>query len=80
MFLNVVRLFLEVEVHVELTSSKPSRISAKNGIRTNKHLTMIKLHLFFYTKRHLAGQNFHDDVQIKTEIEMRFPQQGGKLL
>ncbi|GBN35982.1 hypothetical protein AVEN_9170-1 [Araneus ventricosus] len=33
------------------------------------------LQLFLYLKRHLAGQNFHDDDEIKNEVEMWFRQQ-----
>ncbi|GBM40536.1 hypothetical protein AVEN_76942-1 [Araneus ventricosus] len=32
-------------------------------------------HLFLYLKRHLAGQNLHDDDEIKNEVEIRFRQQ-----
>ncbi|GBO21195.1 hypothetical protein AVEN_5387-1 [Araneus ventricosus] len=29
-------------------------------------------HIFLDLKRHLAGQNFHDDDEIKNEVEMWF--------
>ncbi|GBM08222.1 hypothetical protein AVEN_32768-1 [Araneus ventricosus] len=32
-------------------------------------------HLFLYLKRHLARQNFHDDAEIKNEVEMWFREQ-----
>ncbi|GBM35322.1 Histone-lysine N-methyltransferase SETMAR [Araneus ventricosus] len=32
-------------------------------------------HLFLYLKRHIPGQNFHDDDEIINEVEMWFQQQ-----
>ena len=39
------------------------------------YLAPSDFHLFLYLKRHLAGQHFDDDDEIKNEVEIWFKQQ-----